>query len=150
MKTVKLSEVVNCFDELRRPISTMDRAKIQGNIPYYGANGPIDYINKSLLTGEYLLIAEDGSVSTADGHPVIYQTKSSESFWVSNHAHILQPKNGISCRYLHYSIGAIDINRYMTGAVQKKLTQANLLNMEIPFHTNIEQRHIVDAMQSRS
>ena len=42
----------------------MQRIKSSGSIPYYGAAGIIDYVNDYLFEGEYILLAEDGTVKT--------------------------------------------------------------------------------------
>ena len=110
MRTVTLSDVVDVFDHLRKPLSTMSRSSMQGSIPYYSANGVIDYINQSIFHGQYILVAEDGSVRTSEGHPVVKLTSSNEDFWVSNHAHVLKAKSGISTRYLYYNLCSSNIS----------------------------------------
>ena len=62
MLNIKLSEVIELFDYKRKPLSKMQRLKMKGNIPYYGAAGIIDYVNESIFEGEYILLAEDGTV----------------------------------------------------------------------------------------
>ncbi|MFR3173837.1 MAG: restriction endonuclease subunit S, partial [Clostridium sp.] len=41
----KLECVFEILDSMRKPIKASDREKIEGNIPYYGASGVIDWIN---------------------------------------------------------------------------------------------------------
>ena len=48
------------LDNLRKPLNQAERATIQGDIPYYGANRPIDYINDFIFDEEIVLIGEDG------------------------------------------------------------------------------------------
>ncbi len=119
----KLGDVVYNFDSKRRPISKMKRAQMQGEIPYYGAAKIIDYVNDVLLDGKYLLFAEDGSVITKEGFPVLQFVN--EKFWVSNHAHVLQGKE-ISTEYLYTALSKFPIQGYITGAAQPKITQENL------------------------
>ena len=145
METVNLGSVVECFDSDRKPLSTVERSLRKGVYPYYGANGPIDYIDDYSYEGAYILLAEDGSVRTKDGHPVLALTKPSERFWVSNHAHVLRPKKSIDIRYLYYALSSANADSIITGAVQPKISQTNLFKLKIVLHSAEEQRHIVDA-----
>jgi type I restriction enzyme S subunit len=148
MKEYKLNELVDVFDSMRRPLLTMTRQRIKGPFPYYSANGIIDHINESIFRGEYILVAEDGSVRTEDGHPVVKLTKPNESFWVSNHAHVFRAKTGFLNRYLYYCLTQANIDQCVTGAVQLKVSQENLLNLKLSIHEPAEQQHIVDTTSS--
>ena len=121
---VKINEVTNNYDNKRKPLSSMDRLEIQGRYPYYGAAKIIDYINDFIFEGKYLLIAEDGSVITNDGYPVLQFVN--EKFWVSNHAHVLEGKYPISTEYLYLSLSKYPIIGLVTGAAQPKINQENL------------------------
>ena len=44
-----LSEAVEFLDGRRRPVKNSDRAKMRGDIPYYGASGIVDYVNDFLF-----------------------------------------------------------------------------------------------------
>ena len=146
MKEVQLREVVDVYDNLRKPLSTMTRLGIQGKYPYYSANGAIDSINKFIFSGEYILVAEDGSVRTDDGKPVVKLTKKDEQFWVSNHAHVLRAKEGILNKYLYYNLSQVNVDQIITGAVQLKVSQENLLKLKVKLHSFDEQQHIVDTI----
>ena len=50
----------NIHNNLRRPISSIDRYGKQGQYPYYGATGIIDKISEFRIEGTYVLIGEDG------------------------------------------------------------------------------------------
>jgi len=119
-----LEQVSKNFDSKRIPLSSMKRAEMQGIYPYYGAAKVLDHINDFIFDGKYLLIAEDGSVITTDGKPVLQMAYS--KFWVNNHTHILQGIDPISTEYLYLRLSELDINGYITGAAQPKITQANL------------------------
>jgi type I restriction enzyme S subunit len=118
-----LGEISNNHDSKRRPLSSMERAKRKGKIPYYGANGVLDYIDESIFSGEYILFAEDGTVKTDKGTPVIYLVDA--DFWVNNHAHIISGKS-VSNYYIYLSLRTINVDPYITGGVQPKITQQNL------------------------
>ena len=148
MQQVKLSQIIELYDSKRKPLSKMQRIKSSGSIPYYGAAGIIDYVNDYLFEGEYILLAEDGTVKTNTNNPVLNLTKQNEKFWVSNHAHIFKSKN-IEQKYLYYLLSSIDITKYITGAVQPKINQENLLNIELKIHSSIDIRnHIVNTIYS--
>ena len=44
-KLTKLKYVTTNFDGKRMPLNSEERSARQGNIPYYGANGILDYID---------------------------------------------------------------------------------------------------------
>lgn len=84
-----LCDVVDILDNVRQPIAKYKRT--QGNYPYYGANGIMDYINAYIFDGTYLLIGEDGSVINKDNSPVMHIVTG--KFWVNNHAHVVKEKS---------------------------------------------------------
>ncbi|MBI5847042.1 MAG: restriction endonuclease subunit S [Nitrospirae bacterium] len=120
----RLDEVAENFDRLRKPLSKMKRAAIQGKYPYYGAAKVFDYVNDFIFDGEYLLMAEDGSVITTDRAPVLQLVN--EKFWPNNHTHVLRGKSPISTHFLYLGLSLVDISPYITGAAQPKITQENM------------------------
>lgn len=125
----KLGEIVDIFDSLRKPISSNKRAERQGQYPYYGATKIMDYIDDYIFDGIYLLFAEDGSVMDEEGYPILQYVWG--KFWANNHTHILQGKNNFSTELLYIMFKQIKINSIVTGAVQLKINQGNLLNFKI-------------------
>jgi type I restriction enzyme S subunit len=124
---VGVGNVSRNFDRKRKPLSKMQREKMKGAYPYYGAAKVFDYVNDYLFDGEYLLLAEDGSVMTADGQPVLQLAFG--KFWANNHTHILQGVEPVSTEHLYLSLSDLDVRGYITGAAQPKITQANLNRM---------------------
>jgi len=124
-----LGQICENFDRLRRPLSKMERAEKQGEYPYYGAAKVFDYINDFIFDGEYLLMAEDGSVITTERHPVLQLVN--EKFWPNNHTHVLVGKPPYSTHFLYLGLSEVDISPYITGAAQPKITQENM--NRIPF-----------------
>ena len=59
--------VSNCLDKKRIPLSSREREKKKGLIPYYGATSVMDYVDEAIFDGVYLLLGEDGSVLKPDG-----------------------------------------------------------------------------------
>ena len=118
-----LGSVAENYDSKRRPVSKMKRQTMQGEIPYYGAAKIIDYVNDHIFDGKYLLLAEDGSVITKSGNPVLQFVN--EKFWANNHTHILQGVR-VSTEYLYLYLSGLSIQGYITGVAQPKINQDNL------------------------
>ena len=119
-----LGEVIELYDHKRIPLNTRQRSERQGDFPYYGAAGIIDSVDDYIFDGRYLLIAEDGSVITKNGKPVLNLVNG--KFWVSNHAHVVRGKSPISTDFLYYTLSNVAIIGYLTGTAQPKLSQKNL------------------------
>jgi len=122
------------FDRLRKPVSKMQRTTRRGPYPYYGAARVFDFIDDFIFDGEYLLVAEDGSVITADRMPVLQLA--SGRFWANNHTHIIQGKPPVSTEYLYLRLCDLDISGYITGAAQPKVTQENLNRIPVLVPSN--------------
>jgi type I restriction enzyme S subunit len=125
----KIGEIVDIYDSKRIPLSSKEREEIKGHYPYYGATKIMDYINDYIFDGTYLLFAEDGSVIDNNDHPILQYVWG--KFWVNNHTHILQGKNGFSTESLYVMFKDINVSSIVTGAVQLKINQTNLLNFNI-------------------
>jgi len=123
-RALSIKDVADNFDRKRKPLSKKQRATMQGIYPYYGAAKVFDYVNDYLFDGRYLLIAEDGSVTTTDRKPVLQMATG--KFWVNNHTHILQGCSPFSTDFVYMTLGHVDITPYITGAAQPKVTQANM------------------------
>ena len=119
-----LRDVVSIFDSKRIPLSGAERAKRTGIYPYYGAAALMDYVDDYLFDGVYLLTGEDGSVANEAGFPITQYVWG--KFWVNNHAHILQGKGGVSTEHLMLAFQKTNVQPYITGAVQAKLSQSNM------------------------
>ena len=124
----ELGNVVNVYDSKRIPLSNIQREKIQGKYPYYGATSVMDYINDFIFDGEYILIAEDGSVMDEKGFPFVQYIWGKT--WVNNHAHVLQPKDLSNYDFLFFLLKSISVVQIMTGSVQKKINQENLVGVK--------------------
>jgi len=127
--TVSLREVYEIFDNRRIPLSGKQRSEKKGPFPYYGAASILDYVDEYIFDGVYLLVGEDGSVIQLDGTPVLQYVNG--KIWVNNHAHVLQGKGAICTEHLMLFLAKQQITAFITGAVQQKITQANL--GRIPF-----------------
>ena len=125
-----LFDVAEILDKYRKPLSGKDRESMQKIYPYYGATSCMDYVDNYIFDGIYTLIGEDGSVAKEDGLP--YMQYVWGKLWVNNHAHILQGKNGFSTEMIHVMLSMTNIQHLVTGAVQAKLSQANMQKILLP------------------
>ncbi|PJI21047.1 restriction endonuclease subunit S [Prevotella intermedia] len=124
-----LGEVIENYDYLRKPLSSMERKSFKGEFPYYGAQGIIDYIADYRCDGEFLLIAEDGENLSSRNAPIAQIAKG--KYWVNNHAHIVKNNDNSDLYYICYLLNNSDIAGYITGSAQPKLSQGNLNKIKI-------------------
>jgi len=89
-ESIALGDVIEIYDSKRKPLSSREREERKGSFRYFGATGVLDYVNDYLFDGEYVLLAEDGTVIDENGYPIVQLV--SGQFWVNNHAHIMQAK----------------------------------------------------------
>ena len=129
--------VVN-FDRMRKPLSSRQREERKGPYPYYGATCIFDYIDDYIFDGDYILLGEDGTVINADGSPVLQRI--SGKTWVNNHAHVLKNSEIIDFDYLYYALKNAKFNGAVTGAVQPKISQANMNSVRVRIHTDIHEQ----------
>ena len=124
-----LKEVADCFDYKRRPLAGYDRADMEKKYPYYGAAALMDYVDDYLFDGTYILMGEDGTVINEDNTPVIQYVTG--RFWVNNHAHILKGTNGFDENLLYLILKQTKVNEYITGGVQAKINQENMMSIPV-------------------
>jgi type I restriction enzyme, S subunit len=113
-------------------------------VPYYGAAGIIDHVQEHLFDGTFVLVGEDGSVTTADGKPVLQFVRG--RIWVNNHAHVLRCASAVDTRYLYYFLQTVPIRPYLSGSVQPKLTQGNLNRIPVRWPTATERASIASVL----
>lgn len=119
-----VAEIIELHDSKRVPLSSREREKLDKIYPYYGATSVMDYVDRYLFDGIYLLLGEDGTVVDDKGFPVIQYVEG--KFWVNNHAHIITGKNGFTVELLYLLFSLTNVKAIVTGAVQPKISQSNL------------------------
>ena len=117
-------DIAELFDYQRKPLSSMEREYMKGKYPYYGATSIMDYIDKYIFDGTYLLMGEDGSVVKENGNPYLQYVWG--KFWPNNHAHVMQGRNGFSTEMLYCLLSITDVSSIVTGAVQMKISQRSM------------------------
>ena len=67
-----VSEIIELHDSQRIPLSSRERADLAKIYPYYGATSVMDYVDRYLFDGIYLLLGEDGTVVDDKGFPILH------------------------------------------------------------------------------
>lgn len=135
-----VGEIVELHDSKRIPLSGAQRAKMEKRIyPYYGAASLMDYVDEYIFDGKYLLLGEDGTVMDDAGFPILQYVWG--QFWVNNHAHILTGKLGFNVESLLLLFKRTPVKSIVTGAVQPKISQANLRSIQVV----VPPQHELDA-----
>lgn len=131
-----VSEIIELHDSKRIPLSSRERANLTKIYPYYGATSVMDYVDSYLFDGIYLLLGEDGTVVDDKGFPILQYVEG--KFWVNNHAHIITGKNGFTVETLYLLFSLTNVRSIVTGAVQPKISQANLNNVSVVIPSKAE------------
>ena len=125
-----VGEIIEIHVSKRIPLSGAERVKMEKKIyPYYGAAALMDYVDDYIFDGKYLLLGEDGTVVDDAGYPILQYVWG--RFWVNNHAHILTGKLGFNVESLYMLFKQTPVKAIVTGAVQPKISQANLRSIQV-------------------
>lgn len=131
-----VSEIIELHDSKRIPLSSRERANLAKIYPYYGATSVMDYVDRYLFDGIYLLLGEDGTVVDSKGFPILQYVEG--EFWVNNHAHIITGKNGFTVETLYLLFSLTNVQSIVTGAVQPKISQTNLNKVPVVIPSKAE------------
>ena len=141
-----LQDAVDFLDGQRKPLESADRAKRQGQYPYYGASGIIDYIDDFIFDEPLLLLGEDGANILNRSTPLCFIAEG--KYWVNNHAHVMRPKAGQNIKFLCELLESLDYTRYNTGTAQPKLNQDKCRRIGLALPVYEEQCHIADFLSA--
>lgn len=141
---VELGKICENHDSQRIPIEKGKRKA--GEFPYYGASGIVDYVDNYIFDGDYLLISEDGANLLARTTPIAFSV--SGKIWVNNHAHILHFTNIATQILVECYLNEMNLDDYITGSAQPKLSQQNLNRIKIPHPPLKTQQKIVVEIES--
>jgi type I restriction enzyme S subunit len=140
----KLGNIVDCLDSKRVPLNEIERKQRIGDIPYYGANGLVGFVNDYLFDEQLLLLAEDGGA---------WGPKEKSSYmvfgksWVNNHAHVLRCKPKVDITYLMNYLNYVDLRKYITGTTRGKLNQNRMNDIDVLFPPLPIQRKIASILE---
>lgn len=124
-----LAEVCEVLDRLRLPINEEERKRRVGDVPYFGANGQVGWIDQPIFNEALVLLAEDGGpVDEWRTRPQAYAVDGPA--WVNNHAHVLRATK-VSRDWLYYSLRHYDLTALAAGGTRSKLTQAKMREIKI-------------------
>jgi type I restriction enzyme, S subunit len=142
-----LADVAICLDNLRHPLNEAQRATMQGDFPYCGANGVLDHINRFCIDDTVILIAEDGGYFDEYlTRPIAYQM--SGKFWVNNHAHVLKAKEGFDQEFLFYSLVHKNILSFLASGTRAKLNRSELNKIMVRAPERLEEQSVIAAALS--
>ena len=144
-KEVRLGEVANCLDRKRIPLNGAQRSEKQGVVPYYGANGVVDYIDNHIFDQDLVLLAEDGGYFDEFATRPIAQFITGKS-WVNNHAHILEAKKQTTEKWLYYLLVHKNIMAFVNAGTRAKLNKSDMLSIPILMPEKDEQNKIIEIL----
>lgn len=136
---VKLADLCDILDNLRKPITKKDR--VEGPYPYYGATGILSYVDDYIFDEKLVLVGEDGAKWGAGENSAF---KIDGKAWVNNHAHVVRPlREKLLDQWLIYYLNGQDLSDFITGMTVPKLNQGKLKEIPIPLPSLYEQKRIV-------
>lgn len=145
---IKTNILTDNLDGKRVPLNSEERGEMEGEYPYWGSNGIVDYVNKFIFNEEIVLVGEDGSPFFDKLKDVSFYIN--EPVWVNNHIHILKPKERILPKYLTHSFNCVDYKEYITGSTRDKLTQSDLKRISHCVPPLSEQHQIVQFLDDKT
>jgi type I restriction enzyme S subunit len=137
-----LGKVAENLDNQRIPITSSDRK--EGDVPYYGASGVVDYVNGFIFDEDLLCVSEDGANLVARTYPIAFPIAGKT--WVNNHAHVLKFEAACTQKFVEVFLNAIKLDDFITGMAQPKLNKAMLESIPIPIPSVSEQKRIADCL----
>ena len=140
-----LGKIVDFLNNRCCQVKCEDRAKMKGDIPYYGASGVIDYVNGYIFDEDLILLGKDGENIISRVKPLAF--KISGKAWVNDHAHVLKPKDFVSIGYLVEYLESLNYEHINSGSAQPGLSKRNCLTIPVVLPSNkIEQELIAEAL----
>lgn len=138
--------ISECLDSRRRPVNAEERAKRRGNVPYFGANGQVGWIDEPLFDEPLVLVVED---ETFIGRTKPFSYSIQGPSWVNNHAHVLRPRPFVSAETLNLALSYYNFVPLTSGTTgRRKLTQAALLQAPLFVPPVDEQAEIVSRVEA--
>ncbi|MEX2204600.1 MAG: restriction endonuclease subunit S [Myxococcota bacterium] len=133
-----------CLDGTRVPLNAEERTKRQGDYPYWGANGIVDYIDEYQFDEPLVLVGEDGAPFFDKAKPVAFFVNG--KIWVNNHIHVLRVDQKLEPRFVVHALNATDFGPWIEGSTRDKLTQDKMGSILLPTPPLSRQRAIADYL----
>ncbi len=141
----RLANVIQCLDGRRVPLNAEERSERQGDFPYWGANGVLDYLDDWLFDEPLVLLGEDGAPFFAPNKRVAFSV--SGRIWVNNHAHVLRP-DGIHQEFLMHLLNITEYAAFIDGSTRDKLTQGDMNGIPVLLPPTEEQAEIARYLRA--
>ena len=149
-KELAIPEVSENLDSKRVPITKSVREN--GQYPYYGASGIVDYVADYIFDEPLLLVSEDGANLLARSTPIAFSVEG--KVWVNNHSHVLRFDDYKKQKFVEYWFAGNDISSLITGTAQPKFNQKALNSIKIAFPVKEQEMEDIldrlDEMEEKS
>ncbi|MEQ1619781.1 MAG: restriction endonuclease subunit S [Methylococcales bacterium] len=141
----RIKFIARCLDGSRIPLNSQERSDMQGDVPYWGANNVVDYVNDFIFDEELILLGEDGAPFFDKTKEVAFNV--SGKIWPNNHVHVLRPDNKkIEFRFMKYALNCADFHLYISGSTRDKLNQSDMNEIYIRSCELFEQQQIANFL----
>lgn len=118
-------EFENIVDSIKCGIPVRSDMRIGSSYPFYGASGITDNIDDYNFDGEYLIVAQDGSVGSVN--------IARDKFWANNHVWVVQVREEWDLEFLELYMQKYNYwISLTTGSVVPKVTSENLKRLLVP------------------
>jgi type I restriction enzyme S subunit len=131
-----VKELGNVFKEVKTGKDVVATERKEGEYPFYGANGIIDYVDSYIFDGKYLLTARTGSLGSLH--------ISNGKFWCSGDVHRMEFENDTLLSYTYYYLQTIDFQKFRTGSAHPKLSGSSLKSIKIHIPSLERQKEIIE------
>jgi type I restriction enzyme S subunit len=118
-----------------KPTSQIMTEPFEGCYPCFGGNGIRGYVDEYNQDGIFSIVGRQGALC---GNINIAMGK----FYATEHAVVTTLFSGIDFNWSNYTLEALHLNNYATGAAQPGLSVANVLNVFVPVPPTQEQIQI--------
>jgi len=121
---------------------------MQGSIPYWGANGILDYVNSNIFDEPLALLGEDGAPFFDKLKPVAFFTEGPT--WPNNHIHVLRPRAPEDGRFIVYALNMTDYADFIDGSTRDKLTQARMKAIPLAWPPSADRLRVIDFLDAET
>jgi type I restriction enzyme S subunit len=139
-ETSRLRYICQCLDGQRIPLNASQRSDKLGDIPYWGANSIVDYVDEALFDEDLVLLGEDGAPFFEPSKPVAFFSQG--KVWPNNHVHVLRPTVQGTGTFITHVLNVTDYAQFIDGSTRDKLTQGSMNDISIPWPPLPEQTQI--------
>jgi type I restriction enzyme S subunit len=140
----KLRYACKCLDGQRIPLNAAERSDRPGEIPYWGANSIVGYVDEALFDEDLVLLGEDGAPFFEPSKPVAFFSQG--KVWPNNHVHVLRPTGAGTGKFITHVLNVADYAQFIDGSTRDKLTQGSMNDIPVPWPPLTEQTAIAEFL----